>query len=59
MVHRVVPEPGGGSTVAIDVIAPGPLEPVLATTYGPVIGLTLRRLAARAAARQSSSGQRP
>jgi hypothetical protein len=53
MVHRVDPHPGG-CEVAIDVIAPAPLERVLAAAYGPVIAATLRRLAEVA---QSSSGQ--
>ena len=37
MVHRVEPRPDGGATVAIDVIAPGPLERALALAYGPLI----------------------
>jgi len=49
MVHRVEPVAGGGSVVAIDVIAPGPLERAIAAAYGPVIEATLERLAARAA----------
>ena len=53
MVHRVEPR-SAGCEVAIDVIAPAPLERVLAAAYGPVIAATLRRLAAVA---QSSSGQ--
>src|SRR4051812_2658306 len=36
LTHRVVKR-GDGCTVAIDLRAPGPLEPVLAATYGPVI----------------------
>jgi hypothetical protein len=48
LVHRVVPRQRG-CTVAIDLRAPGPLEPVLAATYGPVIGLMLDRLAREAA----------
>jgi hypothetical protein len=52
MVHRVEPLPSG-CEVAIDVIAPGPLERALAAAYGPVIAATLRRLAEVA---QSSSG---
>ena len=64
MVHRVDPRPersggeasgrDGGCEVAIDVIAPAPLERVFAAAYGPVITVTLRRLADAA---QSSSGQ--
>jgi hypothetical protein len=63
MVHRVEPlhlsRPGAspplrsGCEVAIDLIAPGPLERALAAAYGPVIAATLRRLAEVA---QSSSG---
>ena len=45
MDHRVQPRAGGGCTVGIDLRAPGPLESVLAESYGPVIALTLRRLA--------------
>jgi hypothetical protein len=56
MVHRVDPRPAGGCEVAIDLIAPGPLEAALAAAYGPVIEATLRRLARRAEAGQSSSG---
>jgi hypothetical protein len=44
LVHRVHPR-AGGCTVAIDLLAPGPLEPALAATYGPVIQLMLNRLA--------------
>jgi hypothetical protein len=44
MVHRVAPA-AGGCTVAIDLSAPGPLEPVVAATYGPVIDWALGRLA--------------
>jgi hypothetical protein len=53
MVHRVEPR-SSGCEVAIDLIAPGPLDRALAATYGPVIAATLRRLAEVA---QSSSGQ--
>src|SRR5438067_769425 len=42
MVHRVEPAAGGGCQVAIDVIAPPPLEGAVAAAYGPVIGATLR-----------------
>ena len=48
MRHRV--EPG---RVAIDLRAPGALEPAVAAAYGPVIRWALRRLAARAAAQPS------
>ena len=46
MVHRVEPRPEGGATVAVDLIAPAPLERSLALAYGPLIELSLRRLAA-------------
>ncbi len=44
MDHRVEPR-ASGCTVAIDLRAPAPLEAALAPAYGPVIALTLRRLA--------------
>ena len=44
MDHHVQPY-GSGCTVGIDLRAPGPLEAVLAESYGPVIALTLGRLA--------------
>jgi hypothetical protein len=53
MVHRVEPRPHGGCVIAIDVIALAPLERAFAAAYGPVIDVTLRRLAEAA---QSSSG---
>jgi polyketide cyclase/dehydrase/lipid transport protein len=43
-VHRVI-ERERGCTVAIDLRAPGPLEPAVAASYGPVIQLMLNRLA--------------
>jgi hypothetical protein len=48
MTHRVEAR-ASGSLVAVDLRAPGPLEPALAAAYGPVITWTLRRLARRAA----------
>src|SRR3954447_831979 len=45
MVHRVESRPGGGTTVSIDLIAPGALEAALALAYGPLIDVSLRRLA--------------
>ena len=48
MVHRVEPRPEGGATVAVDIIAPAPLERSLALAYGPLIELSLRRLAREA-----------
>jgi hypothetical protein len=48
MVHRVEPGPDGGSVVAVDLIAPAPLEAALAAACGPVVALTLRRLAREA-----------
>ena len=53
--HRVEPRPGG-ATVAIDLAAPGPLEPVLCAAYGPVIAWSLRRLAAAAEERGEGAG---
>jgi hypothetical protein len=48
MVHRVEARPEGGATVAVDLIAPAPLERSLALAYGPLIELSLRRLAREA-----------
>jgi hypothetical protein len=48
MVHRVEARPEGGATVAVDIIAPGPLERTLALTYGPLIERSLERLARQA-----------
>jgi hypothetical protein len=50
MVHRVEPGADGGAVVAIDVIAPRPVERAFALAYGPVIELSLRRLARQAEA---------
>jgi polyketide cyclase/dehydrase/lipid transport protein len=44
LVHRVEPR-AKGCAIAIDLSAPGPLEPALAATYGPVIQMMLDRLA--------------
>jgi hypothetical protein len=49
LAHRVIPR-ADGCTVAIDLAAPGPLEPLLAATYGPIIQLMLDRLASRSEA---------
>jgi hypothetical protein len=59
LVHTVSPRPGGGSRVAVTIQAPGPLEPLLAATYGPVVQLLVSNLARVAASRStptSSSG---
>jgi hypothetical protein len=48
MTHRVEPR-DGGCTVAIDLTAPPGVEAAIALAYGPVIALTLRRLATVAA----------
>jgi hypothetical protein len=48
LVHRVEPRTTG-CEVAVDLSAPGPLEPLLATAYGPVIAAMVRRLARVAA----------
>ena len=50
LVHRVRPSRRGGALVAVDLVAPGPVEAALALTYGPVVGLLVRNLA-RVAAR--------
>ena len=54
LVHEVAPR-AGGSTIAVTIEAPGPLEPLLAATYGPVVKLLVERLA-RVAAASSSNG---
>jgi hypothetical protein len=59
LVHSVTPRRDGGATVAVTIQAPGPLEPLLAATYGPVVGLLVSNLARVAASRStatSSSG---
>ncbi len=48
LVHEVHPSPVG-CRVVTTLIAPGPLEAALAATYGPVIQVMMRRLAAKAA----------
>jgi hypothetical protein len=47
--HRVTPTPGG-SVVGVDIAAPGPLEPALRLSYGPLVSLLVANLA-RAAER--------
>jgi hypothetical protein len=44
LTHRVEPRRGGGSTVAVDIAAPGPVEAALAKTYGPLVQLLVWRL---------------
>jgi hypothetical protein len=44
LTHRVE-ERDGGSTVAVDIAAPRPLEASLKATYGPLVQLLVRRLA--------------
>jgi hypothetical protein len=51
--HRVEPTPGG-CLVAVTMQAPAPLEAVLRVSYGPVVGLLVRRLA-RVAAEQAGA----
>lgn len=46
--HAVHPTPVG-SRITMTIRAPGPLEPLLAATYGPVVQLLVRRLARVAA----------
>ncbi|MET0769234.1 MAG: hypothetical protein ABW081_04950, partial [Solirubrobacteraceae bacterium] len=48
MTHRVERRAGGGATVAIDLTAPGPLERAVALAYGPLLDVSLRRLAREA-----------
>jgi hypothetical protein len=52
LVHAVTPRGNGGCQVAMTLQAPGPLEPLLAATYGPIIQLMTDNLA-RVAARTS------
>jgi hypothetical protein len=47
--HRVYPDQGGGSVVAVDITAPAPVEAALAVTYGPVVQLLVKNLARVAA----------
>jgi hypothetical protein len=49
LVHAVTPADGGGCRVTTTLQAPGPLEPLLAATYGPVVQLLMRNLARVAA----------
>lgn len=50
LVHRVEPR-SRGCLVAIDIAAPQPLEQVVGLSYGPVVGLLVRRLARAAGER--------
>jgi|SRR5215207_3050077 len=52
--HEVRPRSGGGCTVVTGIRAPRALEPVLAATYGPLVGLLTRNLA-RVAARHAAA----
>ena len=45
MDHRVEPRAGGGCVVAVELESRGPVEAVLRATYGPVVGVLVRRLA--------------
>ena len=45
MTHRVEAHGDGGCRVTIELRAPGLVERPVATAYGPVIALTLHRLA--------------
>lgn len=49
LVHSVHSRPGGGSEVAVDLLAPGPIETALGAAYGPVIAVMVKRLARMAA----------
>jgi len=42
--HRVTPAPDG-SIVGVDIAAPGPLEPALRCSYGPLVALLVGNLA--------------
>jgi hypothetical protein len=44
LTHRVEPR-SDGSLVAVDIDAPGPLEPALGATYGPLVQVLVNRLA--------------
>jgi hypothetical protein len=44
MDHRVEPRPDG-CTIAIELDAPPPLEPLLRLSYGPAVALLIRNLA--------------
>lgn len=57
LAHRVEPR-GRGCEVATDVLAPAPLEAALRVSYGPLIGLLMRRLARVAERDLSASGPR-
>ncbi len=46
--HRVEPL-GDGCRVAVDMLAPAPIEAVLRRSYGPLVGLLVRNLARVAA----------
>lgn len=45
MVHRVEADGAGGSRVAIDIEAAPPVERLLRVSYGPLVGILVRRLA--------------
>lgn len=55
LVHAVHPTPVG-CRVSVTLAAPGPLQTLLAATYGPVIDIMVKRLAATAAT--ASAGPR-
>ncbi len=55
LVHTVTPRRHGGATVAVSIEAPGPLEPLLAATYGPVVQLLVSNLARVAASRSTAT----
>ena len=44
LIHRVEPRVDG-SLVAVDIEAPGPLQPALRATYGPLVQVLVNRLA--------------
>lgn len=55
MVHRVEPVAGGGAIVTIELHTPAGLERAVAAVYGPLIRLSLRRLARAAEERDAGA----
>jgi hypothetical protein len=48
MVHAVRPSRRGGCDVVVEMHAPAPVEALLSRSYGPLVGVLVRRLAQRA-----------
>jgi hypothetical protein len=55
LVHAVRPREHGGCRVSVTLQAPGPLEPLLVATYGPLVALLVRNLARVAASSSAAS----